>query len=65
MKKIIAVVILAVVAATFFGRHGAEACAEYAWLCYGRLHRRLRLLSGHRKQLMKWFWWQSLPHFSR
>lgn len=29
-----------------FWPHGAEACAEYAWVCYGGLHRRRRLLSG-------------------
>ena len=46
MKKIIALVILAIVAAGIFQPHGAEACAEYAWVCYGGLHRRRRLLSG-------------------
>ena len=38
MKKIIALVILAVVAAGFFQPHSAEACAEYAWVCYDILH---------------------------
>ena len=33
----------------FFRPRGAEACAEYVWLCYGGLQRRRRLLSGHRK----------------
>jgi hypothetical protein len=46
MKKLIAFMIIAIVAAGFFWPHCAEACAQHSWPCCGGLRWSKLLIHG-------------------